>query len=218
MVRFLLSSRPEGAGRKVVLDATQDFPELSRKVSCFFLLFWPVWIWQFIMCSNLWNWMGLVVNIIYIGEGEWSGMQLNRNGKDQIFVKMNDQAWNLSSFIFELKLFSASSFFSYESAGGKTNYQLEREKKVDFRVTGTILNIICRVRSGQGKLEKSGKIRKGVPVTRKSGNIDYSPIVREFEDSWVENQNSSHNPLKQKKSTEIIIIGWWSRSFDRNSV
>ena len=78
--------------------------------------------------------------------------------------------------------------------------------------------LYTRVRSGQGKLEKSGKIRKGFPVTRKSGNIDYSPIVREFEDSWVENQNSSHNPLKQKKSTEIIIIGWWSRSFDRNSV
>ena len=35
-----------------------------------------------------------------------------------------------------------------------------------------------RVRSGQGKLEKSGKIRKGFPVTGKSGNIDYSPIVR----------------------------------------
>ena len=29
--------------------------------------------------------------------------------------------------------------------------------------------------SGLGKLEKSGKIRK---VTRKSRNIDYSPIVR----------------------------------------
>ena len=36
-----------------------------------------------------------------------------------------------------------------------------------------------RVRSGQGKLEKSGKIKKRFPVTRKSGNIDYSPIVRE---------------------------------------
>ena len=54
---------------------------------------------------------------------------------------------------------------------------------------------VFRVRSGQGKLEKSGKIQKGFPVTRKSGNIDYSPIVREFEDSWVENQNSSHNQL-----------------------
>ena len=36
-----------------------------------------------------------------------------------------------------------------------------------------------RVHLGQGKLEKSGKIRKCFSVTRKSGNIDYSPIVGE---------------------------------------
>ena len=57
------------------------------------------------------------------------------------------------------------------------------------------VNKIYRVHSGQGKLEKSGEIRKRFPVTRKSGNIDYSPIVREFENSWVENQNSAHNRL-----------------------
>ena len=56
-----------------------------------------------------------------------------------------------------------------------------------------------RVRSGQGKLEKSGENRKPFPVTRKSGNIDYSPIGRERQGSietfWVENLNSAHNRL-----------------------
>ena len=41
-----------------------------------------------------------------------------------------------------------------------------------------------RVRSGQGKLEKSEKIRKCVPVTIKSGNIDYSTIVKESQGIW----------------------------------
>ena len=40
---------------------------------------------------------------------------------------------------------------------------------------------VGRVRSGEGKLEKSGEIGKPFPVTRKSGNIDYSPFVREME-------------------------------------
>ena len=31
----------------------------------------------------------------------------------------------------------------------------------------------------QGKHEKSGKIRKRFPVTRKSGNVDYSPDIGE---------------------------------------
>ena len=43
----------------------------------------------------------------------------------------------------------------------------------------SIIILLFRVHSGQGKLEKSGKIRKRFPVTRKSGNVDYSPIVRE---------------------------------------
>ena len=41
-----------------------------------------------------------------------------------------------------------------------------------------VLHALHMVRSGQGKLEKSGKV-KSFPVTRKSGNMDYSPIVRE---------------------------------------
>ena len=49
--------------------------------------------------------------------------------------------------------------------------------------------------TSQEKLEQSGKIRKRFPVTRKSRNIDYSPIVREFENYWVENQTSTHNQL-----------------------
>ena len=56
----------------------------------------------------------------------------------------------------------------------------------------------------QGKLEKSGKIRKRFPVTkiRKSENIDYSQIIVEFENSWVENQYSAFNPFfeAEKKS------------------
>ena len=50
------------------------------------------------------------------------------------------------------------------------------------------------------------------PVTRKSGYIDYSPVVRELEkkNSWVETQNSARNRLffeaEKKKATEIIII------------
>ena len=39
------------------------------------------------------------------------------------------------------------------------------------------------LRSGQGKREKSGKFRKRFPVTRKSRNIDYSPVVRESQGS-----------------------------------
>ena len=44
------------------------------------------------------------------------------------------------------------------------------------------------------------------PVTRKSWNIDYSPVVREFENSWVENQKkAAHNLFEgEKKGTEIL--------------
>ena len=50
--------------------------------------------------------------------------------------------------------------------------------KITAVIAGVMTTVSVRVRSGQGKLEKSGKITKRFPVTRKSGNIDYSPIVR----------------------------------------
>ena len=41
------------------------------------------------------------------------------------------------------------------------------------------VSLVLGVHSGQGKLKKSGKIRIYFPVATKSGNIDYSPVVRE---------------------------------------
>ena len=58
---------------------------------------------------------------------------------------------------------------------GKSN----QGRTAPVEVSKVVNSDCCRVRSGQGKLEKSGKIQKGFPVTGKSGNIDYSPIVRE---------------------------------------
>ena len=83
---------------------------------------------------------------------------------------------------------------------------------VVMEAEGSCSTVRCsatRVRSGQGQLEKSGEIRKRFPVTRKSGNIDYSPIVREFENSWVEHQNSAHNRLffVADKKQQVAIIG-----------
>ena len=62
------------------------------------------------------------------------------------------------------------------------------------------------IHSGQGKLEKSGEIKKCFPVS-------------EFENSWVENQNSTGKLLffeAEKNPTEIMIIRW-SKSIDHNS-
>ena len=42
------------------------------------------------------------------------------------------------------------------------------------------------LRSGKtGKVRGNQNILECFPVTRKSGNIDYSPVVKEFENSWV---------------------------------
>ena len=40
-----------------------------------------------------------------------------------------------------------------------------------------------------------GKSEKRCPVTGKPGNIDHLPDVREFENSWVENQNSAYKSI-----------------------
>ena len=56
---------------------------------------------------------------------------------------------------------------------------------------------IYRVRSGQGTLEKSGETENLFQLLESQGIIDYSRIVREFENSWVE---------KKRKSTQSIIL------------
>ena len=59
---------------------------------------------------------------------------------------------------------------------------------------------VNRVHSGQGKLEKSGKMRTRFPVSRKSGNIDYSPLVRESQGI------GKFFSRKSKFSTQSIIL------------
>ena len=56
----------------------------------------------------------------------------------------------------------------------ETQHALKSDIIVRLLTVATI-----RKKGGQGKLEKSGKIIKRFPVTRKSGNIDYSPTDRE---------------------------------------
>ena len=53
--------------------------------------------------------------------------------------------------------------------------------------------VTSRVRSAQGKLEKSG-------------NRDYSPVVREFENSWVENQNLACNRLFFEGCKTVTVL------------
>ena len=63
-----------------------------------------------------------------------------------------------------------------------------------------------------GKTWKRQGKSENIFQSPESWNIHYSPVVREFENSWLENQNSAHNRLffeadKKKKATEMMIIG-----------
>ena len=87
-------------------------------------------------------------------------------------------------------------------------------KHITLHVTGVIMTCWCvfGVRSGQGKLEKSGKHRNCFPATRKSGNIDYSPIVRESQGNWKflgKKINKIQHTVDYYKATEIMIEEHW---------
>ena len=64
------------------------------------------------------------------------------------------------------------------SREAKTSKESSRDSIIWTNLCHTL-----QVHSGQGKLEKSG-------------NIDYSPIVREFENDWLENQNLAHYAIR----------------------
>ena len=57
--------------------------------------------------------------------------------------------------------------------GISLRYSVVKLRPEQFVVVGVSYYGNCRVGSGRGKLEKSGKIRKCFPVIKKSGNIDY---------------------------------------------
>ena len=78
-----------------------------------------------------------------------------------------------------------------------------------------LLTTQTRVRSSQGKLEKSGEIRKRFAVTRKSGNVDCSPVVMECQGIW------KFLGRKSKMSTKSIILWsrkWWSLGDDQGAL